>query len=92
MIVCALFVGVYLTICGKLALIGLQVSPEEEVSTLDRTVARPDIVDRNGAILATDLPVLSLFAEPRKVVDADEASEALAGALGNMTRGTSTSG
>lgn len=86
MIVCALFVGVYLTICGKLVLIGLQVSPEEEVSTLDRTVARPDIVDRNGAILATDLPVLSLFAEPRKVVDADEASEALAGALGNMTR------
>ena len=86
MMVCALFVGVYLTICGKLALIGLQVSPEEEVSTLDRTVARPDIVDRNGTLLATDLPVLSLFAEPRKVVDADEASEALAAVLGNMTR------
>ncbi len=86
MMVCALFVGVYLTICGKLALIGMQVTPEEEVSTLDRTVARPDIIDRNGMLLATDLPVLSLFAEPRKVIDADEASEALAGVLGNMTR------
>lgn len=86
MMICVLFVGVYLTICAKLALVGMEVSPDEELSTLDRTVARPDIVDRNGALLATDLPVLSLFAEPRKVIDADEASETLAEVLGNMSR------
>ena len=35
--------------------------------------ARPDILDRNGAILATDVRSPSLFAEPRKIIDVDEA-------------------
>ncbi len=43
--------------------------------------ARPDIVDRNGEILATDIRSVSLFAEPRKVLDADEASELLSSVL-----------
>ena len=38
---------------------------------------RPDIVDRNGRVLATDLVVSSLFADPRKVNDVDEAVELL---------------
>ncbi|MQT13785.1 peptidoglycan D,D-transpeptidase FtsI family protein [Segnochrobactrum spirostomi] len=43
--------------------------------------ARPDILDRNGDILATDIRSVSLFAEPRKVLDADEATELLASVL-----------
>jgi cell division protein FtsI (penicillin-binding protein 3) len=43
--------------------------------------ARPDIVDRNGEILATDLKTPSLFAEPRRIIDPDEATELLAGVL-----------
>ncbi len=39
--------------------------------------ARPDILDRNGAILATDIKSPSLFAEPRKLIDTDEAEEKL---------------
>jgi cell division protein FtsI (penicillin-binding protein 3) len=39
--------------------------------------ARPDILDRNGAILATDVKTPSLFAEPRKLIDVDEAEEKL---------------
>jgi cell division protein FtsI (penicillin-binding protein 3) len=39
--------------------------------------ARPDILDRNGAILATDVKTPSLFAEPRKLIDVDEAEEQL---------------
>ena len=39
--------------------------------------ARPDIVDRNGEILATDVKSPSLFAEPRRIIDKDEAIELL---------------
>jgi cell division protein FtsI (penicillin-binding protein 3) len=39
--------------------------------------ARPDILDRNGQILATDIKTPSLFAEPRKIIDIDEATELL---------------
>lgn len=41
------------------------------------STARPDILDRNGQILATDLKTPSLFAEPRKLIDVDEAVELL---------------
>ena len=37
--------------------------------------ARPDIVDRNGEILATDVKAPSLFGEPRRIIDKDEAIE-----------------
>jgi cell division protein FtsI (penicillin-binding protein 3) len=39
--------------------------------------ARPDIVDRNGEIMATDVRTVSLYAEPRRVIDPDEAAEQL---------------
>ena len=38
--------------------------------------ARPDILDRNGMILATDVRAPSLFAEPRKIIDVDEVDRA----------------
>jgi len=40
--------------------------------------ARPDILDRNGEILATDVRMPSLFAEPHRIIDVDEAVELLA--------------
>ncbi len=49
--------------------------------------ARPDILDRNGEILATDLKTPSLFAEPRRIIDADEATELLAGVLPDLDSG-----
>jgi cell division protein FtsI (penicillin-binding protein 3) len=39
--------------------------------------ARPDILDRNGEVLATDVRTPSLFAEPHRIIDVDEASELL---------------
>src|SRR5438132_4447879 len=39
--------------------------------------ARPDILDRDGEILATDVRTPSLFAEPQRIIDVDEASELL---------------
>jgi cell division protein FtsI (penicillin-binding protein 3) len=46
--------------------------------------ARPDILDRNGEILATDFKAPSLFAEPRRIIDPDEATELLAGVLPDL--------
>ncbi|MFG1227902.1 penicillin-binding protein 2 [Xanthobacter autotrophicus DSM 597] len=39
--------------------------------------ARPDIIDRNGDIVAIDVKSPSLFAEPRRLIDPDEALEGL---------------
>jgi cell division protein FtsI (penicillin-binding protein 3) len=49
--------------------------------------ARPDILDRNGEILATDVKAPSLFADARKIVDVDEAVELLSASLPDMDAG-----
>jgi cell division protein FtsI (penicillin-binding protein 3) len=43
--------------------------------------ARPDIVDRNGVVLATDLKTYSVYVEPRRLIDKDEAVELLTAVL-----------
>jgi len=40
-------------------------------------VGRPDILDRNGVLLATDLQVASVYADPRDVWDPEETASAL---------------
>lgn len=46
--------------------------------------SRPDITDRNGELLATDINTVSLYAEPRKIIDANEVVEKLATVLPNL--------
>ncbi|WP_455480379.1 peptidoglycan D,D-transpeptidase FtsI family protein [Bartonella sp. B12(2025)] len=46
--------------------------------------ARPDIIDRNGRLLATDIKTYSLFAEPRRIIDVDETIELLATVLPDL--------
>ena len=46
--------------------------------------ARPDILDRNGEVLATDVRAPSLFAEPRRIIDVDEAVELLTAELPDL--------
>ena len=48
------------------------------------SAARPDIVDRNGEILATDVKMVSVFAEPRNIIDKDEAVELLTAVLPDL--------
>lgn len=50
------------------------------------TLQRADIVDRNGALLATNLPSQSLYVDPTLVLDADEAADKIAGVLPGLTR------
>ncbi|MEM7216609.1 MAG: penicillin-binding protein 2 [Pseudomonadota bacterium] len=74
----------YTVIIGRLAMLGL-FEPERNVVRQEKdittTASRPDIQDRNGEMLATDIVTSSLFAEPKRIVDADEAVEKLSTVL-----------
>jgi cell division protein FtsI (penicillin-binding protein 3) len=48
------------------------------ISTPATAFARPDVVDRNGRLLAADVQLPSLYADPLLIQDADEAVERLA--------------
>jgi cell division protein FtsI (penicillin-binding protein 3) len=50
------------------------------------TATRPVIYDRNGMEMAMDIRVPSLYAEPRRIIDVDEAVEKLAPELPGVTR------
>jgi cell division protein FtsI (penicillin-binding protein 3) len=50
------------------------------------TATRPPILDRNGLELAVDIRVPSLFAEPRRIIDVDEAAEAILTVLPDLDR------
>jgi cell division protein FtsI (penicillin-binding protein 3) len=49
--------------------------------------ARPDILDRNGEVLAMDVRTPSLFGEPHRIIDVDEASELLTAVVTDMDAG-----
>ena len=46
--------------------------------------SRPDIPDRNGVLLATDLNMVSLYADPRRIVDPNEVVEKLSEVIPNL--------
>ncbi len=86
----AAFAAVYAVIATRLVMHA--VAPDVHVarrSTAQDAVAtaRPDILDRNGEILATDVKAPSLFAEPRKLIDVDEAVELLTAVLPDLDAG-----
>jgi cell division protein FtsI (penicillin-binding protein 3) len=75
------FLLIYATIAGRLVYLG-SLDPEDSGPTgIHITASRPDIVDRNGEVLATDIKTSSLFGEPRRIIDVDEAVEKLATVL-----------
>ena len=77
----AVFFGIYAAIGGRLVYLGM-LDPGSASGPVSRvTASRPDIVDRNGEILATDIKTASLFAEPRRIVDPNEVIEKLSTVL-----------
>jgi cell division protein FtsI (penicillin-binding protein 3) len=85
-LVIAGFAVFYCVIGGRLVQYGMA-DPQTTSSILpaDRLMAsRPDLLDRNGEVLATDIRTVSLFAEPHKIVDADEVIEKLATVLPDL--------
>jgi cell division protein FtsI (penicillin-binding protein 3) len=77
------FLALYGVICGKLVYLAFKPEPATTRRAAAEAVAasRPDIVDRNGEVLASDVKVMSVFAEPRRLIDKDEATELLTAVL-----------
>jgi len=74
----------YLGIGVKLVSLGASHDPPQTLKVAaDQAVsgARPDVLDRNGEILATDVKTMSVFAEPRRIIDKDEAVELITAVL-----------
>ncbi len=70
----------YSVIGGKLIYYGVHGDPSTSaiLPKPSSVASRPDILDRNGELLATDIRTVSMFAEPIKIVDVDDAVEKLA--------------
>ena len=77
------FLVLYGAICGRLIYLGFKPDPATSRRAAAQAVSasRPDIVDRNGEVLASDVKVMSVFAEPRRLIDKDEATELLTAVL-----------
>jgi cell division protein FtsI (penicillin-binding protein 3) len=84
------FAAIYSVIGGRLVMfaLGADHSSARRAAAQDAiATARPDIVDRNGEILATDVKAPSLFGEPRRIIDKDEAIELLTATLPDLDTG-----
>ena len=88
-IVAAVFACAFVVLAGRLVHLssigeaggtGLAVSGEIGI-------ARAEIVDRNGVLLASDLTTASLYANPNRVLDAAEASDEISRVLPGIDRG-----
>ncbi|HEX2020237.1 MAG TPA: penicillin-binding protein 2 [Aurantimonas sp.] len=80
-----LFVAIYGVIGGRLVMWGAVPTDAATYVARDQFMAtRPDLIDRNGEVLATDIRTASLFAEPRRIIDPDEASELLLSVLPDL--------
>src|SRR3954468_10198251 len=81
------FTAVYAVIAGRL--IVYAVTPDSHGGGRSSAAGagatgRPDIHDRNGEILATDVKAASLFGEPKRLIDVDEAVELLTAVMPDL--------
>lgn len=78
---------VFGTIAAQLVRLGQRgdaMIPIAMADPVTMTHSRPDIVDRNGRLLATDVEVHSLYVDPARVLDRDELVEKLGTVLDGL--------
>ena len=77
------FACLFGVIGGRLVYFGFKPEQQSLRRAASEAVSRPrpQILDRNGEVLATDIKVMSVFAEPRRIIDKDEAVELLTAVL-----------
>ena len=80
---CLAFALSFLAIAVRLVTLGFAaVEPGYGgIHDISTTVHRPDILDRNGRLLATDIKGATLYADPARVIDRDELVEQVASVL-----------
>lgn len=85
---CLGFAAAFVLIGGRLVSLGFAETGAGRGGAYDisTTIHRPDILDRNGQMLATDIRGATLFADPKRVIDADEVVERLAAVLPKINK------
>jgi cell division protein FtsI (penicillin-binding protein 3) len=80
------FALAFILIAGRLVTLGLIGSGPSSGGAYDisSTIHRPDIVDRKGRLLATDIKGATLYADPAKVIDIDELTEQVTSVLADV--------
>ena len=80
---CLAFALAFLLIGGRLVTLGFTGMSQGAGGLYDisSTVHRPDILDRHGRLLATDIKGATLYADPAKVIDIDELAEQVTSVL-----------
>lgn len=77
-LVALVFGAMFTTLAGRVVQIQVRTEDPATIGRLTSpsiSTARPTIVDRNGVMMASDVKMVSVFADPRKVIDKDEAAE-----------------
>ena len=69
-LVLGIFLAAHVAIVGRLVDFAYSEPAVPNYGIAAPSTARPDILDRNGNILARDLATFSVYAEPRRIVDA----------------------
>ena len=83
----AMFTLAFAMIIGRMVMLGLADAPAGGAGgrgDAGLLTSRPDLVDRNGEVLAADLKTASVFGEPRNIADPDEAAEAIVTVLPDL--------
>ena len=79
----------FLTIAGQLVRLAMQGQTEQRISVsapLATAFARPDIIDRQGRLMASDIVMHSLVADPHVVLDPKEIADKLAMVLPDLNK------
>jgi len=80
---CLAFALAFILIGGRLVTLGFAGTGPSSGGLYDisSTVHRPDIFDRSGRLLATDIKGATLYADPQRVIDVDELAEQIGSVL-----------
>jgi cell division protein FtsI (penicillin-binding protein 3) len=80
---CLAFAVAFVMIGGRLVTLGFAGTETSAggLHDISSTVHRPDILDRNGELLATDIKGATLYADPLRVIDRDELVEQVTSVL-----------
>jgi cell division protein FtsI (penicillin-binding protein 3) len=77
MVLAVCFLAAFVVVGGRLIeVMAVPLSPDASIADSGPVapIGRADIVDRNGVLLATNLPTASLYAEPRRIPEPAEAA------------------
>lgn len=87
-VIALVFVLAWIVVAGRLAYLTLSGSPSDfqndRTATGEAPARRADITDRNGNVMATSLPTVSVCADDKSIINPDEAAKELLAILPDL--------